>query len=476
MLKGGLQLQIGHKLSMSPQMQQTIKLLQYSSVELQQQIQEMLETNPLLEMQSAPSIDKQDIESTSENEQQPSEPEIIPTDLPIDAQWDDFYDNTPDFSQREQSDYNFLENQAHGDETLAQHLNEQLDTLHLGPVDQLICQHLLQTLNSDGYLEDTVDSIHQSLAALDIERDEVIAMQHLLQGLDPLGCASDNLQQCLLVQLNRQPEKDSACTHALLILSQFINELEKQDMKQLQRQTHLPADDIEAAINLIRTLDPRPGAQFSAERIEYIAPEVYIHKDNDVWKASLNPEVSPDLTIQEMYAKMIKRGDKSQTSQYLRERLQEARWFINSLSSRNTTILRVAEAIAQRQQSYFDQGDIAMHPMKLQDIATDLDLHESTISRVTSNKYMSTPFGLVEFKFFFSAEIGSNTDEQTSSTATKAQIKTLIDQENPQKPLSDNKITTMLLVEHNIKVARRTIAKYREALNIPPSNERKKIN
>ena len=477
MLKAGLQLQIGQKLAMSPQMQQTIRLLQYSTIELQQQIQEIMEQNPLLEMESAPGVDKEDIQIAEQKEA-----EVIPEELPVDAEWADVYDNMPDFSRKEQTDYNYLENQGISELSLHEHLMQQLELMNLSQIDHLICAQLINNTKDDGYLDDNLESIFESLTSIatdhdiEIAMDEIVAMQHLVQRFEPVGCASASLQECLLVQLTQIIKTDKTIDHAILILKHHMDDLAKQDMKQLMRHTGLSENLVTQAVAMIRSLNPKPGLQFGIQDIEYIAPEVYIIRVDNGWTASLNPDVSPDLKIHSSYSGLIKRGDQSDSNQYLRERLQEARWFINSLNSRNDTILRVAEAIVNRQQEYFDKGDIAMQPMKLQDIANDLDLHESTISRVTANKYMSTPHGLLEFKFFFSAQVSSETMGNTSSTATKAQIKSLIDQENPQKPLSDNKITTMLLVEKGVKVARRTVAKYREAMDIPPSNERKKIN
>ncbi len=482
MLKGGLQLQIGQKLAMSPQMQQTIRLLQYSTIELQNQIQEIMELNPLLEMESAPVVDKLDTQPDETDHSKQEAAEVIPEEFPVDAEWSDVYDNMPDFSRREQSDYNYLENQGSSELSLHEHLMQQLELMNLSPVDYLICSQLINNTRDNGYLDDSLEDILATLTDLElgpdieIEMDEVVAMQHLVQNFDPVGCASANLQECLQAQLTQIKSADETVAHATLILQHHMDDLAKQDMKQLMKQTGLSENLITMAVTKIRSLNPKPGAQFGIKDVEYIAPEVYINRVENQWEASLNPDVSPDLKIHSSYSGLIKRGDQSKANQYLRERLQEARWFISSLNSRNDTILRVAQAITSRQQQYFDLGDIAMQPMKLQDIANDLNLHESTISRVTANKYMSTPYGLLEFKFFFSTQVSSDTAGNTSSTATKAQIKSLIDQENPQKPLSDNKITTMLLSERGVNVARRTVAKYREAMSIPPSHERKKIN
>ena len=478
MLKGALHLKQGQSLKMTPQLQQTIKLLQYSTLELQNQIQEMLLENPMLEYEEHVEYTQEHAESGSDDiSLQDGDP--IPEQLPIDAEWDDVVDlpmPTPSLSKPVDSDYNFLENQDAGEGDIQSHLLEQLELITLSDIDVAICNTLVQMVSDTGYLQGDLQQAHDSLPAeLEIELDEVAAMHKLMMHLDPIGIAARDLQECLMVQLLQTDDAWERTEDAKLLLSEHIDKLAKQDMSVLKKSANLDEERLLDALSLIRTLNPRPGSQIGTRNIEYIAPEVYINRVNGEWVANLNPEVGPPLSIQQSYADLIKNRDTSEQNQYLREKLQEARWFMSSLGSRNDTILKVANAIVKRQQRFFDEGAVAMRPLILKNIAADVDMHESTISRVTSNKYMQTPRGMIEFKYFFSSEMKAADGDNTSSLAIKAMIRELVDTENPQKPLSDNKITSMLGELKGIKVARRTIAKYREALQIPPSNERKRI-
>jgi RNA polymerase sigma-54 factor len=274
--------------------------------------------------------------------------------------------------------------------------------------------------------------------------------------------------------LQHRPESD-AVTHALKLVGDFFPDLEKQNLKLLTKKSGFSTDQIEAAFDLIRTLNPRPGGGIGNSQADYVVPDVYVVQHNEKWVVSLNPDISPRLRVHPFYSTLLKRGDKSKDNRYMRDQLQEARWFIKSIQSRNDTILRVAEVIVEKQQGYFEQGEEAMKPMVLRDVAETLGMHESTISRVTTQKYMLTPKGIVEFKYFFSSHLDTADGGNASATAIRAMIRSLISDENPQKPLSDSKITTILLQEKGIKVARRTVAKYREAMQISPSNERKRI-
>ncbi len=481
MLKGSLQLRQGMSLKMTPQLQQTIKLLQYSSLELQNQIQNMLLENPMLEHEENFEYSEDIVESDGDDYDVPEmhDGDPIPEDMQIDADWQDVVDlpmPTPAASKPAESDYNFLENQDGGEADLQTHLLDQLALTTLSDNDLTICYTLVQMVKDDGYLENTLQHAHESLPAeLEIELDEVEAMHTLIMHLDPVGIGARDLQECLMVQLLETDEAWERTDDAKLLISDHFEALGKQNQAELMKKARLDEERLLDALSLIRELNPRPGSQIGTRNIEYIAPEVYVIRANGKWIASINPELAPSLQIQETYAGMIKRRDGSEQNQYLREKLQEARWFLNSLNSRNDTILKVAHAIVKRQQQFFDDGEKAMHPLILKDIAADVEMHESTISRVTSNKYMQTPFGMLEFKYFFSTQMEASDGDNTSSRAIKALIRELVDEENPQKPLSDNKITTMLGGEKGIKVARRTVAKYREALQIPPSNERKRI-
>lgn len=466
---------------MTPQLQQTIKLLQYSTLELQTQITTMLEENPMLEYDENVEYGDEILESDGDEIDPPEmyDGDPIPGEMEMDADWKDVVDlpmPTPAAAAPAESDYNFLENQDGGEADLQTHLLEQLELIQLSDNDLAICYTLVQMVKDDGYLEGSLEQAHESLPEeLEIELDEVQAMHNLVMHLDPVGIGARNLQETLMVQLLETDDAWERTEDAKLLLREHLDALAKQNLSELMKKSRLDEERLLDAISLIRELNPRPGSQIGTRNIDYISPEVYIIRSNGKWVASINPEVAPNLQIQETYASMIKRRDGSDQNQYLREKLQEARWFMNSLTSRNDTILKVAKAIAIRQQKFFDEGEKAMNPLILKDIAADVDMHESTISRVTSNKYMQTPRGMLEFKYFFSTQMEASDGDSTSSRAIKALIRELVDEENPQKPLSDNKITTMLGEVKGIKVARRTVAKYREALQIPPSNERKRI-
>ena len=479
MLKNSLQLKIGQSLTMTPQLQQTIKLLQFSTLELQTQIQEMLEQNPLLDVEeNSVELPEQTQEIRLDDEPaRLDEDQKIPDELPLDTRWDEIYTSMPSIPKGNGEDISgLLENRSGLEDDIRQHLLMQLNLLHLSEIDHMIAEQLIQNIDDDGYLSDTVENIHARLPSeLEIDLDEVIAMQHLVMRFDPVGVGATNLQENLLAQLGQLDRNDPIVINAMTIVTTYIDELGRQNLTELLRKTRLNEEELEATITLIRKLNPRPGSQIGSGNIQYIAPDVYVTRSGDRWVASLNPEIAPKLRVHPLYSGLVKRGDRSKENQYLRENLQEARWFIKSLQSRNDTILRVAQAIVARQQAFFDHGEVGMQPLILRTIADELELHESTISRVTNQKYMLTPQGLLEFKYFFSAQLDTADGGNTSATAIRAMIKQLIDEENPQKPLSDSKIRSILVDDKGVNVARRTVAKYREGMQIPPSNERKRI-
>lgn len=484
MLKPSLQLRLGQSLTLTPQLQQTIRLLQYSTLELQQQVQEMMEQNPMLDMEDQADAPTLEIRSPTTKESPETDPkpldenQTIPDDLPLDTSWDAIYDSLPSIHASSHDTGNFLENQSGAPADLREHLLSQLALTPISEVDQFIGHTLIFNINDNGYLADSIENIHASLVE-DLEDEEltqndVRVVQHLVMQLDPLGCGSLDVRESLQVQLQHRPETDTT-RHALLLVESFFAELEKQNLKLLSTKSGLSSTQIEAAYELIRSLNPRPGAGIGSSHADYVAPDVYVSQQNGKWLVSLNPDISPKLRVHPFYSTLLKRGDKSKDNRYMRDQLQEARWFIKSIQSRNETILRVAEVIVDKQQGYFEHGEEAMKPMVLRDIAETLGMHESTISRVTTQKYMLTPKGLLEFKYFFSSQLNTADGGNASATAIRAMIRALISDENLQKPLSDSKITTILLHKKGIKVARRTIAKYREAMQIPPSNERKRI-
>jgi RNA polymerase sigma-54 factor len=485
MLKPALQLRVGQSLSMTPQLQQAIKLLQLSSLELQQEIQQIFETNPMLERdeESVPN-DQEAAEKTEDaSSNVPAEQDITATkeqisdELPIDSNWDDIYQASNVYSETPREPArDVYENESGASNSLQEHLLLQIDLINLTDVDRVIGMTLIDEIDNDGYLTDSVENIHQGLLETfpELELDEVEAVLHLIQHLDPIGTGAKDLADCLGVQLRTLPTNTPYLELAIGVVKNYIEALGSRNTKLIQRRMDLSEADLQAIIELIQSLNPRPGAQISSNSTEYVVPDVSIVKRGDSWRVELNTDTAPKLRINNTYADLIKRADSSTDNNYMRTQLQEARWFIKSLHSRNETLLRVATSIIEHQRKFLDYGPEAMKPLVLRDIAEELELHESTVSRVTTNKYMHTPRGIFEFKYFFSSHVGTSDGGVCSATAIRAMIKKLIGEEDNAKPLSDSKIAKVL-DEKGINVARRTVAKYREALSIPPSNERKQL-
>jgi RNA polymerase sigma-54 factor len=331
-------------------------------------------------------------------------------------------------------------------------------------------------VDEDGYLRAGPDDIFQGLQVQleDLDFDEVKAVLHRVQNFDPAGVAAVDLSDCLRIQLQQLPDSTPFKEEALVLVSRHLDLLASHDQSKLMRRLGVTERQLEAIIALIRTLDPKPGARVQEAESEYVIPDVYVTKQNGTWQVHLNPDIAPKLRINPFYSSLIKRSDNSKDNAAMKDHLQEARWFIKSLHSRNDTLLRVARCIVEKQPAFLEHGPIAMKPMVLRDIAEELELHESTISRVTTQKYMHTPNGIVEFKYFFSSHVSTESGGECSATAIRAFIKELIGSENPARPLSDSKIAD-LLKEKGINVARRTVAKYREAMLISPSSQRKRI-
>ena len=485
MLKPSLQLRVGQSLSMTPQLQQAIKLLQLSSLELQQEIQQIFETNPMLEKDEENSSEPQ--ETTDKTETADSslsaEQDItnandqISDELPIDSNWEDIYQEPNVYNETPREALpDVYENESGSNNTLQEHLRQQINLINLSDTDRVISITLIDEIDNDGYLTDSVDNIYQGLLESfpELELDEVEAVRHLIQHLDPIGTAVCNLSECLSVQLNTLAPETAFLAQAKEIVQNYIDALGSRNTKLIQRRMDLTDDELQNIIHLIQSLNPRPGAQIANNDTQYVVPDVSVIKRGNQWRVELNIDSAPKLRINETYADLIKRADNSSDNNYMKTQLQEARWFIKSLHSRNETLLRVATSIVEHQRKFLDYGPEAMKPLVLRDIAEELELHESTVSRVTTNKYMHTPRGIYEFKYFFSSHVGTADGGVCSATAIRAMIKKLIDEENNAKPLSDSKIAK-LLDEKGINVARRTVAKYREAMSIPPSNERKQL-
>jgi len=496
-MKQGLQLRIGQSLTMTPQLQQAIKLLQLSSLELQTEIQATLDANPLLEQDDEfGEITNIDLDKTREDgangddttdfripDNKLSEnraEQVLPDELEIDARWDQIYDNLPS-SPNQSTDSgvdnrDMFENQAGAEDMLKTHLTWQLDCSHLSSTDHDIGLTIIDSIDDNGYLTENVEDIHQGLLRQHdtLEIDEVEAVLHLVQRFDPVGVAACSPSDCMAIQLGQYDPETPHLAKALVLVEKYLEQLASNDVALLKRRLQASDTELAEIIKLIQSTNPHPGHSISQNHAEYIVPDVYLSKHSGRWRVSVNPDHAPRLRVNDQYASLIKRSDNSAQNTYLKDHLQEARWFIKSLQSRNETMLRVATAIVERQHAFLDYGEEAMQPMVLRDIAELLEMHESTISRVTTHKYMHTPRGIFEFKYFFSSHVGTADGGECSATAIRAIIKKFVDAEKPEKPLSDNKIA-ILLGDQGINVARRTIAKYREALNIPPSNERKRL-
>jgi len=499
-MKQSLQLKLGQSLTMTPQLQQAIRLLQLSTLDLQQEIQEALDSNPLLEMEEAndepqTSSSEESSEETGERQtaaetagesaNQTTEPtaeddwnEQIPQDLPVDTSWDDIYTNTSSSlpSSNYDGDDSDFESRRSSTETLYDHLMWQLNLTHFSDRDRVIAMAIIDAVEPSGLLSNSIEDIYEGIreGLQELELDEVQAVQRRLQQFDPVGVCSANLNECLLVQLAQMDPETPGLAAAKTVVQQYLPLLASRDYRQLMRKARLKEAELTVAIDLIKGLTPHPGDTIETSETEYVVPDVFVDKRDGRWRVELNPDIAPRLRINPDYASLIKRADSSRDNTFLKDNLQEARWFLKSLQSRNETLLKVATSIVEKQRGFLEYGAEAMKPLVLHDIAQLVEMHESTISRVTTQKYMHTPRGIFELKYFFSSHVSTDSGGECSSTAIRAIIKKLVAAENPKKPLSDSKITDML-AEQGIQVARRTIAKYRESLNIPPSNERKTL-
>jgi len=480
-MKQSLHLRLGQQLAMTPQLQQAIKLLQMSTLELQQEIQQALESNMMLEVNEEESA-VQEAEITPEKKidnsdlltSQGSQTDI-PDELPIDSSWDDVYEYAMESGSNSAETVEF-ETQRSKSSTLLDHLLWQVELTSFSERDHAIAMAIIDSINEDGYLISSPEEIFQGLQGQldDLDFDEVNAVLHRVQNFDPAGVAAIDLKDCLRLQIQQLPEATPYKEEALTLVTRYLDLLATHEQSKLMRKLGVTERQLDEVVALIRTLDPKPGAQIQDSDSEYVIPDVYVVKQNDKWQVNLNPDIAPKLRINPFYSGMIKRADNSKDNACMKDHLQEARWFIKSLQSRNDTLLRVARCIVEKQTGFLEHGSIAMKSMVLRDIAEELELHESTISRVTTQKFMHTPNGIVEFKYFFSSHVSTEGGGECSSTAIRAFIKELISNENLAKPLSDSKIAE-LLKEKGINVARRTIAKYREAMLISSSSQRKRI-
>jgi len=482
-MKQSLQLRMGQHLTMTPQLQQAIRLLQLSTLELQQEIQAVLDGNMMLEVPDEEPIVHQENEpkstaASSDEKTSEGSQDLLPDELAIDTTWDDIYDLTPtpglNSSPETSSPDPGSINSAK--QTLHDHLIWQMELTNFSDTDRAIATAIIDSIDDNGYLNSTPEHIHQHLCQQldDLDLDEVVAVLHKIQSFDPIGVGAIDLQDCLLIQLKQLPQTTPFLPLAIELVSDCMAALGSQDNAKLKRHLGIDDETLKQVISLIQQLNPRPGSGVEETHIEYITPDVYVRKIKGQWQVTINGDISTNIRINPFYQTLIKRGDKSTDTQTMKNHLQEARWFLKSLHSRNETLMLVAQEIVDRQHEFLEHGAIAMKPMILRDIAEAVDMHESTISRVTTNKYMHTPNGIFELKHFFSSHVSTDSGGECSATAIRAFIKELVDNENPKKPLSDNKMAA-ILGERGINVARRTIAKYREAISIPPSSQRKRI-
>ena len=515
-MKPSLQVRLSQHLALTPQLQQSIRLLQLSTLELHQEIEQMLEQNPFLEVEgdqapmefglervSAPdkasdsAVDRpgerDDFSADSAGDSSGDDPAGVDSaefGLTSREDWDngtegDDFDgirelpsSTPGSGSGD-DDFEPIES-ADAGPTLQDHLRRQLLGMRLSPEDAAAVMVLIESLDDDGYLADPLEDIATRLAGEGDEfaeaREELLERLRCalkwLQSLEPAGVGAANLGECLVLQLKQQPRCEAQAI-AIIICKKHLDLLAKRDAKKLMALTG--ADDVllREAQALIVACEPKPGRPFARAEANIIVPDVIVQKSGRGWKVLLNPDVMPKLRINDLYAQAI-RGQRNGSGSGLSARLQEARWFMKNILQRFDTILRVSQAIVERQKAFFTHGEIAMKPLVLREIADELGLHESTISRVTTAKYMNTPYGTFELKYFFGSSLNTEAGGNASSTAVRALIKQLVGAEDPAKPLSDNQLSDML-AEQGIQVARRTVAKYREALKIAPANLRKAL-
>ena len=484
-MKPALQLRLHQQLALTPQLQQAIRLLQLSQVELEMELREALESNPLLEL----------TEADPENGEFPTQPDVVAEtsgtietapepaneEVRADAQEDNGFDDLPDFDfERTEygspvpEDADGMESQDQEREDLRDHLLWQLNLTNLSPRDRAIGVAVIEAIDDDGYLHEPAETIQESLVSIfKVTVEEIEAIRHRIQHFDPLGVASRNLSECLRAQLDAFDTTLPGWSIARELASHHLEILARNDRPKLAKLLHADPDELDAGIALLRSLDPKPGAQINPSTPEFIAPDAYAHRHNGRWIVTLSPNCQPKLAVNSHYTSLIARAQREDAS-YLRGQLQEARWLIKSLQTRAETMLKVATAIVKAQSAFLDFGPEAMRPLVLRDIAEQISMHESTVSRMTTRKYLHTPRGTFEFKYFFSSGVSTIDGGAASATAIQAMIRKLIGEETHAKPMSDQALAAELN-KRGIEVARRTVAKYREALHIPSSNERSRL-
>jgi RNA polymerase sigma-54 factor len=485
MLKPSLQLRIGQQLTMTPQLQQAIRLLQLPILELNAQLQQMLESNVMLELEE-PSGRELEVpagseagefpaeqpaakpDETGEFDYDPDESGVLPDEPADSALWGEVA--APNRSDPWSDDDRQSEIASQAGETLREHLLWQLEMEHFTPREFIIGEALIDYINDDGYLTETLDNILTMLpAAAGYTMAEVEQTLVKVQALDPPGVGARDLAECIRIQLLQLRADEPGRELALAIAQSHLDLVAEHELAMLRRKLGASDAELESALALIRACHPRPGSAVQPATAQYVVPDVFVRKQDGRWVVEVNRSLAPRLRVNQAYAQML-RGNSEHS--VLRTQLQEARWLVRSLEIRNDTLLKVANCIVKRQAEFFEHGEESMKPMILRDVAEAIEMHESTISRVTSGKYMHTPRGVFELRYFFSSQVTGEDGTEQSSTAIRAKIRKLIGQENPANPLSDSRIAELLEAD-GINVARRTVAKYREAMKIAPSGERK---
>ena len=479
-MKQALGLHLGQQQTIGPQAQQAMRILQLSAQDLQMEVQAALESNPMLDLDEAePEGSVADSATEAEEDADGAgleleQVDVIPEELPIDTQWDDVYQAAPLPSPPSSEEDRELPERA-GGETLQDYLRWQLNLSPLSDRDSFIATVIIDAINPDGLLTASLEDLAASFdPALGISGQSLAGVLAAVQQFDPPGVGARSLAECLRLQLEQLPAQTPRRDAAILLVNDHLHLLASKDFNALVRKTHFSEAELTEIAGLIEMLNPRPGAAHSAEPTLYVVPDVLTRKHSGRWLVELNPESLPRLRINANYAALVKRRDRGQDNQFLRDSLAEARLFLKCLQSRHETLLKVATKIVEIQQGFFERGEAAMKPLVLNDVAEAVDMHPTTISRATSRKYMHCPRGVFELKYFFSNRVGAEAGGEVSGTAIRAFIKRLTEKEDPKKPLSDSRIAA-ILANHNIKVARRTVAKYRESLVIPPSKQRRRL-
>ena len=459
MLKPTLQLKFSQTLTMTPQLQQAIRLLQLPVLDLSAQIQEALEENVMLEMEDLPDVPKTSAETTAEIETIKAEDSWQSSSMERiqDGGWNGEGRPISEFADQ-------------SGQTLREHLLWQLELEHFSPREEIIGEAIIDAINDDGYLTDDLEDIRESISIeADIADSEIADTLEKVQKLDPVGIGARSLAECIVLQLRQLDPETPGLELSIRLADDHLDLVANQEYSELRRALRTSEADLDNALALVRSCNPKPGMAVSPSSAQYVIPDVFVRKIDNRWQVEISASGIPRLSVNQQYAQIL-RGSGGHAS--LRSQLQEARWLVRSLEIRNETLLKVATCIVTRQQDFLEHGDEAMKPLVLRDVAESIGMHESTISRVTTNKYMHTPRGVFEFKYFFSSHLSTVDGDDQSSTSVRAKLRKLIGAENPAKPLSDSKLANML-AEEGINVARRTVAKYREAMKIVSSSERK---